>query len=56
MKEELYYVVDSLGVAQPEIMEVPGWSLTQTFVEVEGPQVGERNWPGRPCLCHFLDS
>lgn len=33
MKEEIYYVVDSLGVAQPETMEVPGWSLTQTFVE-----------------------
>lgn len=33
MKEELYYVVDSLGVAQPEFIESSGPSIPQLFVE-----------------------
>ena len=33
MKEEIIYVVDSLGVSHPETVEKAGWSLSQTFVE-----------------------
>ena len=33
MKEEIYYVTDSLGVAHEEVIERAGWSLTTTFVE-----------------------
>lgn len=33
MKEEIYYVVDSLGVSHPETYETPGWSITTFFVE-----------------------
>ena len=32
-KEEIYYVVDSLGVSHPETYETPGWSITTFFVE-----------------------
>ena len=33
MKEEIYYVVDSLGVTHEEVIERANWSLTTTFVE-----------------------
>ena len=33
MKEEVYYVVDSLGVAQPEVIEKATKSLPTLFVE-----------------------
>ena len=33
MKEEIMYVVDSLGVSHPETIERPGWSLATIFVE-----------------------
>ena len=33
MKEETYYFVDSLGVSQPETIEVPQWTLSRFFVE-----------------------
>ena len=33
MKEEIYYVVDSLGVSHPETYETPSWSITTFFVE-----------------------
>lgn len=33
MKEEIYYVVDSLGVAQPETIEKASWSIATAFVE-----------------------
>ena len=33
MKEEVYYVVDSLGVSQPEVIEKAEWSISRFFVE-----------------------
>lgn len=33
MKEETYYVVDSLGVTHPETIEVQQWTLSRFFVE-----------------------
>lgn len=33
MKQETYYVVDSLGVAQPETIDVQPWTLSRFFVE-----------------------
>lgn len=33
MKQETYYVVDSLGVSRPEIIEVQPWTLSRFFVE-----------------------
>lgn len=33
MEEEIIYVVDSLGVSQPETFEKASWSLSQLFVE-----------------------
>lgn len=33
MEEEIYYVVDSLGVSHPETFERPAWSLSTLFVE-----------------------
>jgi hypothetical protein len=33
MEQETYYVVDSLGVSHPEVVDVPDWSLFNTFVE-----------------------
>ena len=33
MKEEIMYVVDSLGVAQPETYTRPGFSIARVFVE-----------------------
>ncbi len=33
MKEEVIYVVDSLGVSQPETFEMPDFSLATAFVE-----------------------
>ena len=33
MKEEIYYAVDSLGVAHPETMEKASWSIATAFVE-----------------------
>ena len=33
MKEEVMYVVDSLGVAQPEVIERAQWSLARYFIE-----------------------
>jgi hypothetical protein len=33
MEEEIIYVVDSLGVSQPETFEKARWSLSQLFVE-----------------------
>lgn len=33
MKEEIVYVVDSLGVAQPETYTRPGFSIARVFVE-----------------------
>lgn len=33
MKEEIIYVVDSLGVSHPETIQKPSWSLVTTFVE-----------------------
>ena len=33
MKEEIIYVVDSLGVAHPETFEKPGFSISQLFME-----------------------
>ena len=33
MKEEVYYVVDSLGVTQPEVVEKAGKTLPTLFVE-----------------------
>ncbi len=33
MKEEVYYLVDSLGVAQPETIETPAWTVSRFFVE-----------------------
>lgn len=33
MKEEIIYVADSLGVAQPQTIETPSWSLATTFIE-----------------------
>ena len=33
MKEEIYYVVDSLGVSQPEVIEKASEPITNLFVE-----------------------
>ena len=33
MKEEIIYVVDSLGVTHPETIERPGFSIARVFVE-----------------------
>lgn len=33
MKEEVYYVVDSLGVSHPETIEKPAFSLVTKFIE-----------------------
>lgn len=33
MKQETYYVVDSLGVAHPETIDVQPWTLSRFFVE-----------------------
>lgn len=33
MKQETYYVVDSLGVSRPEIIGVQPWTLSRFFVE-----------------------
>jgi hypothetical protein len=33
MKEEIMYVVDSLGVSQPEVIERAQWSLSRYFIE-----------------------
>ena len=33
MKEEIYYVADSLGVMQPMTIERPDWSIARFFVE-----------------------
>ncbi|MCR5325721.1 MAG: MotA/TolQ/ExbB proton channel family protein [Bacteroidales bacterium] len=33
MEQETYYVVDSLDVSHPEVVDVPDWSLFNTFVE-----------------------
>ena len=33
MKEEIIYVVDSLGVSHPETFEKPGFSISQLFME-----------------------
>lgn len=33
MKEEIYYVVDSLGVSNPVTVEKADWSVSQFFVE-----------------------
>lgn len=33
MKEETFYVVDSLGVTHPETIEVQQWTLSRFFVE-----------------------
>lgn len=33
MKQETYYVVDSLGVVQPETIDVQPWTLSRFFVE-----------------------
>ena len=33
MKEETYYVVDSLGVSHPVTVETADWSVSQFFVE-----------------------
>lgn len=33
MKEEIYYIVDSLGVDQPVSIERPGFSIARFFVE-----------------------
>jgi len=33
MKEEVYYVVDSLGVANPETIERPAMSIARLYVE-----------------------
>lgn len=33
MKEEIYYVVDSLGVSHPEAYEKASWSISTVFVE-----------------------
>lgn len=33
MKEEIYYIVDSLGVDQPVSIERPGFSIARYFVE-----------------------
>lgn len=33
MKEETYFVADSLGVFQPETVEVPEWTIARFFVE-----------------------
>ena len=33
MKEEIYYVVDSLGVANQEVIERPAMSIARLYVE-----------------------
>ncbi len=33
MKQETYYVVDSLGVTHPETIDVQPWTLSRFFVE-----------------------
>lgn len=33
MKEEIYYVVDSLGVSTPEVIERPTMSIARLYVE-----------------------
>lgn len=33
MKEEIYYVVDSLGVSHEEVIERPAMSIARLFVE-----------------------
>ena len=33
MKQETYYVVDSLGVSHPETIDVQPWTLSRFFVE-----------------------
>ena len=33
MKEDIYMVVDSLGVSHPETFEVPDWTVSRFFVE-----------------------
>lgn len=33
MKEDVIYVVDSLGVSHPETIETPDWSISNFFIE-----------------------
>ncbi len=33
MKEDIYMVVDTLGVSHPETFEVPDWTVSRFFVE-----------------------